>query len=569
MEQQVSWWLLLIVFLCVNELNAVQVRLRACLDGDDVQQFTVQDLGHLPKPNSSICSMEIFNTSTSSLQDGLFDGFTGLSTLSLYNNNIQNISTNAFQGLTSLQTLNLSMNPIQVWQTSQLISHVPNLTTLDLTGTSPWLPDNGVLRAKQLRVIQGVSWGQDCQNCPLIRSNNSTQLQLFTEGSTEYMKGYACRTKTVTATRTVQRFAKHGFLATCVTEDPKCRQSQMQEVVKAPCRDTTLSVFYLEYVLGPIAIVFNLVVIITTIRSKRLRKNLDMLLVCNIGIGDLFNGLYSVLIISIHTFKTFDQMMTFARDYCAAIGSFWVLGVGLAVTFAFVLTIERYKCVVRTRSLHRRMSPHTLLVASVICWLWALTATILPMVGVGSYSINTYCISVFPVKSNPVQFYYSTIVAGLSGLMYLATLPMYIKMYIFVRRSSKNMRVRADIELAKRVFSLVLTNMLFFLLPVIISLIFASVNRETNALSREVSEILNSSFPLLCLTLNSVFNPLLYAFRSRLFRTEFTRMLSCRCSFPRKGGHKTRPTNIKLYHVRAAYVVRSPNNSTSLVTLSS
>ena len=461
---------------------------------------------------------------------------------------------------------NLSMNPIKEWQTSGLINQVPNLTTLDLTGTSPWLPDNCLLRVKQLRTIQGVSWGQHCWNCSLFKSNNSSQLKLYTEGSTEYMKGYACRTKTITATRTVQRFAKHGFLATCVVENTKCRKSEIQEVVKAPCRESTLSVFYMQYLLGPLAIVLNLFVIITTIRSKRLRKNLDMLLVCNIGIGDLFNGVYSVLIISVHTFKTFDQMVIFAHDYCALVGFFWVLGVCLAVSFSFVLTIERYKCVMCTRPRHSRMSLTTLVVASAICWLWALTGSVLPIVGVGSYSINTYCISIFPVKSNPVQFYYSIIGAGVSGLMYLITIPIYIKMYIFVRKSSKNMRVRADIELAKRVFILVLTNMLFFLLPVILSMIFAIVNRETNAISREVSEILNSTFPLLCLTLNSVLNPLLYAFRSRLFRTELVRMLSLHCSLNRKVDHKTRSTSLKLNHVGAANSVhsRDPTNSTSL-----
>ncbi|XP_031573327.1 sphingosine 1-phosphate receptor 2-like isoform X2 [Actinia tenebrosa] len=571
MGHQVHWWLLFIVLLCIHEVDAVRVLLHACLNGgveDDVQQVIVQDLDleHLPHPKSSVCSLEIFNSNTSSIQDGLFVDFTGSLTLSLYNNNIHNISANAFLGLTALRTLNLSMNPIKEWQTSKLISHVPNLTTLDLTGTSPWLPDYGILRVKQLRTVQGVSWGQHCWNCSLIKSNTSSQLKLYTEGSTRYIKGYACRTITTTASKIVQGFANQGFLGQCVIENPKCSQSEMKEFLKAPCRDTTLSVMYLQFVLGPLAIALNLIVIITTICSKRLHNNLDMVLVCNIGVGDLFNGVYSVLIISIHTFKTFDQMLTFAHNYCASIGFFWVLGICLAVGFAFVLTIERYKCVVRTQPRHSRMSPTTLLVASAICWLWALAATILPVFGVGSYSLNTYCISVFAVKSNPLQFYYSTTVAGLSGLLYLATIPIYIKMYLFVRRSSKNMRIRADIELAKRVFSLVSTNMLFFLLPVIISLIFASVNRETSAISREVSEVLNSAFPLLCLTLNSVFNPLLYAFRSKLFRTEFVRMLSSRCSF-NGSGHKTRPTSLKRYPARVAYVVRSPNNSTSLVTL--
>jgi hypothetical protein len=457
-------------------------------------------------------------------------------------------------------------NPIQEWKTSKVLSQAPNLTLIDLTSTSPWIPDSDLMRLAHLTTIQGISWSKHCSHCSLIKSTNASQISAFTKDYTKYTKGYACRTDTTSPSKLVKGFAKHGFLATCVLDNQQCFESEVKVVVKAPCRDTTLSVLYLQYFLGPVAIVLNSVVIITTICSKRLRQNFDMLLVCNIGVGDLFNGLYSVIIISIHTAKTFDEMKVFAHNYCAYVGFLWVRGTCLAVGFSLVLTIERYKCVVRYRSRQNRMSSTSLICASTVCWLWALTATVLPMVGVGSYRLNTYCISVFPVKSIPVQFYYSTVVAGLSGLMYLITIPMYIKMYIFVRKSSKNMRVRADIEMAKRVFSLVLTNMLLFLLPVAISLIFASVNRETNAISRELSEVINAAFPLVCLTLNSVLNPTLYAFRSRLFRSELFEMVSSRsCKW--KGGRKPRPTNVKLFNVRAAYVVQSQANSTSLVTL--
>lgn len=420
-----------------------------------------------------------------------------------------------------------------------------------------------LLKLPYLKVVTGVSWSQSCLNCTLLRTINETHLRFYGNTSSMFLKGYACRYKTTTPSPFLRGLATDGFLAMCVLSNHICFESEVKAVIKAPCRKTTLGVLSLEYVFGPVAMILNVIVIATVMKSKRLCRNHDMLLVTNIAIGDFCTALYSIVIIAVHQTRTFHQMETFAPISCTYIGFFWILGVSLSVSFSLVLTIERFKCVVRRRNRQSRMSAMEILIASSVCWLYALSTAILPVFGIGNYYLNTYCIPVFPTRNNPVQFYYSVSVSGMSAIMYIVSIPLYLRMYFFVRKSSKNMRVRADIELAKRVFSLVITNMTFLLVPIIISLVFTRVERTTSQLSREVSEVLNAALPLLCLTINSTLNPILYSFRSRLFRKEVSTW-TCRI-YP---STNNTGSAFKIGNARSIYVIqRETQQGTSSSTL--
>lgn len=163
-------------------------------------------------------------------------------------------------------------------------------------------------------------------------------------------------------------------------------------------------------------------------------------------------------------------------------------------------------------------------IAIMLCWLWSLLVAFLPIVGVGMYSIGTFCVPVYPVKSIPHQFWYSIVVTVCACVMYLATLPLYVRLYLYVKRSSSRIGSTTDVALAKRIFVLVISNMFFFLVPIAISLAWSILSRK-QAMSRVAAEVLTSSFCAICLTVNSCLNPILYALRNKTFIKELKKML--------------------------------------------
>lgn len=398
---------------------------------------------------------------------------------------------------------------------------------LDIKDNDDWSPDAILLASvKNLKEIKGVSWSEDCSGCTLKKVNNKTLLaDLQQEEKSEWVEGYACRAKITKYSAKVQLFAKFNFIADCFKEDSKCYNSDVIIKSSAPCRDINIRVLALEYLFGPIAIFLNLVVVLTTAFSERLRRNIAMVLVSNLAFGDLLNGVYSVIIAVVHHVFNYEETRAFADTKCDFIGPMWMIGQAIAVSCSLVLTYERYRSVVNSVKVKSRMKMKTARIAIALCWFWSILVAALPIMGVGMYSIGTFCVPIYPVKSIPHQFWYSIVITLSACLMYLATLPLYVRLYLYVKKSSSRIGSTTDVALAKRIFVLVISNMFFFLLPIAISLAWSILSRK-QAMSRVVAEVLTSSFCAICLTVNSCLNPILYALRNKTFIKELKKMLS-------------------------------------------
>ena len=373
--------------------------------------------------------------------------------------------------------------------------------------------------------IRGVRWNNQCSDCSLKRDINKTLLDKIKKKEYfEWVQGYACRAKISKYSLTLQLYAKHGFVPECFAKGSSCYNNEVTERSEAPCRDVNIRVLALEYLFGPIAIVLNLVVVLTTAFSERLRRNIAMVLVSNLAFGDLLNGIYSVIIAVVHHVYEYKETRKFADTKCNFIGPMWLLGQTIAVSCSLVLTYERYRSVVNSVKVKSRMKMKTARIAILCCWIGSLIVAFLPFVGVGMYSIGTFCIPIYPVKSIPHQFWYSIIVTLVACLMYLATLPLYVRLYLYVKKSSSRIGSTTDVALAKRIFVLVISNMFFFLLPIAISLAWSILSRK-QVMSRVVAEVLTSSFCVICLTVNSCLNPVLYALRNKTFIKELKKMM--------------------------------------------
>ncbi|KAK3730649.1 hypothetical protein QZH41_000124 [Actinostola sp. cb2023] len=422
-------------------------------------------------------------------------------------------------------SLNLSRNHLKSWHTIGLQDELPSLEYLDLSDNDGWTPDDMLLGSiGSLKEIKGVSWNKYCSDCTLKKVFNKTVLhEIEQKEKFEWVQGYACRAKITKYSNKVQLFAKFNFVAECFTEGSKCYNNDVIVKSKAPCRDVNIRVLALQYLFGPIAIILNLVVVLTTAFSERLRRNIAMVLVSNLAFGDFLNGIYSVIIAIVHHVYDYEETRAFADTKCNYIGPMWMIGQAIAVSCSLVLTYERYRSVVNSVKVKSRMKMKTARVAIMLCWAWSFLVAFLPFVGVGMYSIGTFCIPIYPVKSIPHQYWYSIVVTLSACLMYLA-LPLYVRLYLYVKKSSNRIGSTTDVTLAKRIFVLVISNMFFFLLPIAISLAWSILSRK-QVMSRVLAEVLTSSFCAICLTVNSCLNPILYALRNKTFIKELKKML--------------------------------------------
>ena len=78
------------------------------------------------------------------------------------------------------------------------------------------------------------------------------------------------------------------------------------------------------------------------------------------------------------------------------------------------------------------------------------------------------------------------------------------------------MGIKRNGKLAKKISILVVSNFMFFLLPVFIGVIWL-FTKAFDSIPLTTREIFVGSFTTICFSVNSFLNPLLYAFRDRRF----------------------------------------------------
>lgn len=410
---------------------------------------------------------------------------------------------------------NLSNNKLVTWN-GNLSAQTPDLHVIDVTGNN-WLPGNNILGHKSVQTILGVTWSKTCSRCTLVRnfSHHDIEVENFKHG--EFLEGRKgeCRAMKYIVSSKLQLFARQGFYSPCFEVDNKCHRTLVKAIPIHRCWDTDNHILNIEFILGPIAFVLNFVVLVNTVLTPKLRKNVTMVLVCNIALSDLCLSLYSVLIASVRKIP-YVKFYTMIDSICPFLGFLWLTAQTVTVTTLVLLTVERYLAIVYCMSPAVRMRLKLAIRCTVSTWIIAITIAILPIVGIGVYTSNTYCLPISRQKDIPHMYGFSIGISLTAIILYLITIPLYIHIYRYVKQNNLEGFNHADNSVAKKIAVMVGCNFSFYCFPVFIALLWVSVH-FTKGLDPIVKEIITGCLPVIAFTVNSVINPLLYAYRNTSF----------------------------------------------------
>ncbi|XP_031553036.1 uncharacterized protein LOC116290181 isoform X2 [Actinia tenebrosa] len=521
-------------------------------------------LDHLPRRwalPTKFKSLDLSNNNLTAVPSNFFkkQNLSHLLSLSLQRNPIKLIEEDAFMGLESLQWLDLSFISLQEWK-GNISRSIPSLRYLDVTGNSPWLPSDNVFAVHSIRVIKGVTWSSSCYNCTLtnvLHMGNTTEIMPpgpggpggngfnssfiqptpdFNQGNMTGLPGPGGPGITPGNSQSNEMantfLNKKGFF-------PSCNEVPMGHLCMATSfnfpSDNPLvlpgKLFYVAYVLGALAIILNFSIIFIYLYSTSMRKINSMLLISNMAFCDVLVGVYAIIIAEMNIFngllnrKPEEKLLTTWKidRLCIVAGVLFTLGQVVAVITALLLTVDKFLSIVYCMDPNRKLSRRLSFLVLILCWVGAFIYALTPLFPTSSnivYSPTLLCtLPVTEVKDSVISF-------GLLVALYLANIPFYGKIFLFVRRSSVRMGVRRDAVLAKKISLLIFTNMIFFAIPMIIIVVFSYVFKTHYKIEiRDNSAatwryVIYYWMPVFCLCINSCLNPFLCAYRQRQFRRE-------------------------------------------------
>lgn len=435
---------------------------------------------------------------------------------------------------------NMGLNNMNRWSGNQTYN-TPNLQFLDITGTNDWVPDENILALPKLQELRGVTWCRFCPNCTVINPSNLANDSERRRKAEKCLKEFDEMKFLEFGKKEPKRFIKYRYLPECMCV--KQSECEFRHIVMPYYKKRTSlpqHLFYVEYFLSPFTILLNMVVILTVVTSSSLRKTPSFVLIVHTGIIDLLIGVYAIWVAHTNISNVdsiLEEIMWTGKELQPSTGPIFISGQLISVSISLLLTLERYLAVVYCMTPAKLMSANNAHISLFFAWGVAVAFAVLPIFGVGGlhYNIERACTPL----SYDEQFHTGSSLILLTSLavillLYMTTLPLYIHLFRFVKKSSSQVGVKRELSLARKIALLVFTNFIFFAIPIILILVFSIFAKldsnpfdfEGDAFKSTVFKIaIGQWLPVTCLNINSLLDPFLYAFRHAQFKREINRKL--------------------------------------------
>lgn len=382
------------------------------------------------------------------------------------------------------------------------------------------MPDKRLLNVTTLREVRGATLSQDCVNCLVQRTN-------ITLSDFEIPDDMTCNNAMLYEFQSFEV----SFTDTCLKDmcEPSCEPKTM--VVEKKLRERSYDrgkYFHGCYAVGIMALLLNLIVLVNVFLSKAMRREMSMNLIANMASCDILIGIYVILISKNNVFlAAHEQIAQNAKGdiytrHC--IGSTILLTVGEIVSLitALLLTIEKYTCIVYCMKPDIRLRKKHAFAVLLVAWIGSFLFAMSPYFGIFhlKYSPSFMCTMPVTDGKKPTFIIYPLVIISVN---YIIMLPMYLHIFLFVRRSSAAMGLHRNAALAKKVSIMVGSNFVFFVVPMVLLVVNVFVvGSHADILLEDSSKdhIVYIWLPIMFLGMNSVLNPFLYAFRRKKFQRE-------------------------------------------------
>ncbi|KAK3736476.1 hypothetical protein QZH41_005830 [Actinostola sp. cb2023] len=407
-----------------------------------------------------------------------------------------------------------------------------------MSGNKRWIPNDDILRLPSLKEIHGVTWSSHCVECTLLKTADKPKSN-FTVNAT--MEEASCQVTLDTfflhheevSYDRAYKFVKLGFSPQCLCTSHDCQDNEIRYPYFKQLYSVPKRLFYIQYVLGFLVLIINLVIVLVVFSSKALRCNASFILICSMSVSDVFVGIYTIGIAFFNPFKastvTPTELMENDNAACPYLGFVFTTGQTTAVFTSLFLTVERYIAIIRCLRPRQKLGLRYSVGISLVIWVVGILYALLPIFGVNQLQYHKWFQCTMPFHKSSVMDDTSlvTLVIVIGFVMvYVASVALYLYIYFVFCKSTAHLAIRREARLAKRLSLVVGTNFFFFVVPTVLFLVyvyrFMDVLTDVGATFSSLQGfiIMGSWVPVTLLGVSSLLNPFMYAFRHQKFRVE-------------------------------------------------
>ena len=335
----------------------------------------------------------------------------------------------------------------------------------------------------------------------------------------------SCLRHTYTFDKKYQAIAEHYFFPQCILDETRCLQAVGRVETDNVCLEVARKILIAAFPIGIVSLFLNLIVLVVIVSSNTLRSNTSLLLVCSMCASGVLTSIYSVALATVYQIIPMGDMKSRRITLCPPLGFVVTVSVISMVMISLIVTIERYLAVVYCMKPHIRLRIKHACYCLLITWLvtfamagWSVADPhIFTTEGYESY----ICLSIQSILEIKYLAYSITAIT-ISAVGYLPTIPLYVHIFVVVRKSSSKFGIKREAVLARRISLLVGTNVLFLAVPLCLSHIAISTGNlggfsETSKMTMVIST------KVICMSLNALLNPILYGYRNQTFKKELVK----------------------------------------------